>query len=64
MARKSGGRRPRRFTPEQQAVLDYVADGYSGRQIADAMGISEAEVRRLVEEIVRRMDELLNNGTG
>ncbi len=54
--RQAGGALPwERLTPRERAVFELVAEGWSNRQIQNALGIRESTVKRHVRRILRKL---------
>ena len=44
------------LTSKETEILDYMAEGYLNKQIADALGVSEQTIKNHVTSILRKLN--------
>jgi DNA-binding CsgD family transcriptional regulator len=44
------------LTPKEMEILEYIAQGYLNKQVAEKLGISEETVERTIIEILRKLN--------
>lgn len=49
------GKRPIRFTPREQGVLNLIVQGYSNQQISEALSIGHSTTKNHVSKILQKL---------